>query len=676
MKTNHLPQLVQTPTHSRKSRRGLSALVRRSLVISAMLLGLAFTCFAQPIPGQYIAVFKADVPDPDAAARDLENKHGLSVSYVYQNSIRGFAFAGNEQAAQALARNPRIAYVEPDQLAHTSSTIPTGAGRIGIDTAVLGAIQSDPQISSGGHVAANIVIIDTGIQRDHPDLNVDPNGVRPYFKTVKGKTQLAFDNAFDDDNGHGTHVAGTAAANGAIVGVAPGALLTAVKVLSANGSGPYSIIIAGVDWVAGQPARFDVANMSLGGAFSQAVNDSVKNATAKGIVFAVAAGNGSTDVSQMSPASEPSAITVSAMADFDGQPGGLDTTNTYTSCKNSDGTGGTIHYDEEVPCWSNYGAGVDICAPGVLIYSTWPTSLISSGYNTISGTSMATPHVTGAAALYIAKHRASRTQTASWAEQVTQALTSSGWRVGDYGYFDYYTREPATNSTTGDKDFIREPLLNVSSSLGLSSRPDPDFAVAISTPADGATFSPSGTPITFTGTASWGSDDVTSSILWTSNLDGPISTGGSITATLSDGTHTIVASVPDSTSTFGGYASITIVSGQPTPPPKQLFIALSFNKPGDPPVYSDGETMISYFDVTDELGAPVQGAWVSGVIKTPAGGTLTASGETDANGRYSASLRLNGRRGGGYGPYTTTGSATISGYLRSTEVTRQFQLAR
>ena len=649
----------------------------RLLLTSAIILGGAFTTVGQLIPGQYIAVFKPDVPDPATAARDLADQAGLSVSHVYRHSIQGFAFAGSEQGAQALARNPRIAYVEQDQLAHASAiSIPTGVSRVGLDEAKLADIKSDSQISAEGRVAANIAIVDTGIQRDHPDLNVDQTGVRFYTRTVKGKTQIVFDNTFDDDNGHGTHVSGTAAADGAIMGVAPGALLTAVKVLGASGSGAFSIVIAGVDWVAGQPARFDVANMSLGGGFSQAVNDAVKNATLKGIVFVVAAGNAATDVSQMSPASEPTAITVSAMADFDGQPGGLDTTDTYTSCKNSDGTGGTIHHDEEVPCWSNFGAGVDICAPGVLIYSTWPTSLISSGYNTISGTSMAAPHVTGAAALYIAKNRASRARAADWAADVTAALKSSGWRVGDYGYFNYYTREPSTVSTTGDKDSFREPLLDVSSLLGYTSRPAPDFLVTILSPTDDAMVFPSGTPVPLTGTAFLGSDDVTDSLVWTSNVDGPLGIGGSVPASLSDGTHIIVASVPDSHSTFGGFASITIVSGAETPAPKQLFITLAFDKDGDVPVYYDGETMHSIFTVKDERGALVQDASVSAVMKTPAGGTLTASGLTDANGQFDATMRMNGKRGGGYGNYTITGSATKSGYLRSAEVTRKFQLSK
>lgn len=647
----------------------------RALAAVALALGNMLAATAQPIPGQYIAVFRDDVSNVGQAARDLEIQHGVSVSHVYQNSIRGLAFTGSAQAAEALARNPRIAYVEQDQMVHANifpaDPIPSGVSRIGINVSLLETISPAKQ-----NVDARIAIIDTGLDRNHPDLNVDPYGVRPYYKTVKGKTVVAFDNNFDDDNGHGTHVGGTAAANGAIVGVAPGALLTAVKVLGANGSGQNSIVIAGVDWVAGQPERFDVANMSLGGGFSQASNDAVQRATEKGIVFVVSAGNASTDVSQMSPASEPSAITVSAMVDYDGAPGAQGTGD-YVSCRNSDGTGGTLHPDEAFACFSNFGEGVDICAPGVLIDSTWPTTLgDQSGYHTISGTSMAAPHVTGAAALYIATYRAGRTETRAWVDEVTLALTTSGWRVGDYGYFDYFTRDASLPRPTGDKDYFREPLLNVSALLGATTRPNPDFKVTIFAPMDQTTVE-SGAQIDFTATASLGSEDLTSAIVWTSSRDGVLGYGGGISTILTDGTHSIVASVQDSSvSTFGGAASITIVSGQPTAAPKQLLVALTFNKPGDPPVYYDGETMISNFDVTDELGVPVQDAWVSSVMKTPNGGTLTASGYSDANGRFEASAKLNGKRGGGYDIYTITGSATESGYLRSTEVTRAFELRR
>ncbi len=645
----------------------------RPVAALTLALGTALTALGQPIPGQYIAVFKPDVADPGPAARQLETQHGLQVRHVYQHSIRGFAFAGNAQAAQALARNPRIAYVEPDQLAHTTSTaIPTGVSRIGIDAPLLTAISP-----AGANVDARIAIIDTGLPRNHPDLNVDPNGVRVITTTTKVKgrtiTEITTDNVFDDDNGHGTHVGGTAAANGAIVGVAPGALLTAVKVLSAGGSGPWSYVIAGVDWVAGQPERFDVANMSLGGGYSQAVNDAVKRATDKGIVFVVSAGNASTDVSQMSPASEPSAITVSAMVDYDGALGALGSGD-YVSCKNSDGTGGALHPDEAFACFSNFGAGVDICAPGVRIYSTWPQTLGDlTGYHTISGTSMASPHVAGAAALYVALNRANRTHTRTWVDDVTAALTSSGWRVGDYGYFDYYT-QAGSPRPTGDKDSFREPLLNVSSLLGVSVRPD--IAVTISTPADGNSFA-AGEFIGFTASAFSDTEDLTDAIVWISSRDGTLGSGGSISTTLSAGTHTIVASAPDSTSTFGGVASITVISGSPTPTPKQLFVTITFDKSGEVPVYYDGETMRSYFVVTDELGTPVPEALVSAAIKSPLNNTLgTASGATDADGGFDAYRKMNSKRDGGTGNYTITGSATKTGYLPSAEVRRSFELSR
>jgi hypothetical protein len=663
--------LAPNPSRRRYLGAVLSTL-RRPLAAITLALGTALATLGQPIPGQYIAVFKDDVADPGPAARQLEAQHGLEVRYVYRHSIRGFAFAGNAQAAQALARNPRIAYVEQDQLVHTSeATIPTGVSRIGMDTALLDAISP-----AGAPVDARMAIIDTGLDRNHPDLNVDLNGVRVFFTTVKGRTQIAFDNKFDDDNGHGTHVGGTAAANGrpgGIVGVAPGALLTAVKVLGANGSGNVSLVIAGVDWVAGQPHRFDVANMSLGGGFSQASNDAVRRATDNGIVFVVSAGNGSTDVSQMSPASEPSAITVSAMVDYDGAPGGLGSGD-YVSCWNSDRTVGTSHADEVFACFSNYGEGVDICAPGVWILSTWPTTLgDGTGYHTISGTSMAAPHVAGAAALYVARNRAIRSSTRAWVDQVAAALTSTGWQVGDYGYFDYYTADNSLPRPTGDKDSVREPLLNVSALLEVSVRPD--ITVTLSTPTDGDLFE-SGARIGFSATASRDTEDLTDRIVWTSNRDGVLGFGGTLTTSLSEGTHTMVASVPDPASTFGGAASITIISGPYTPTPR-LFVTISFDKPGEVPVYRDGETMWVYFDVADEQGEPVPQAEISSALKNPLGYTIaTVSGTTDANGRFEAYRKLNSKRDGGTGSYLVTGSATKTDHLPSAEVRRSFQLTR
>jgi subtilisin family serine protease len=506
------------------------------LALCAGIALLTNAGFAQPIPGQYIAVLKDDVPNPPNAAQELANQHAVNLSYIYQHSVHGFAFAGNEQAAQALARNPKIAYVEPDQLCRALE-IPTGVQRIGIDQTVLN------QISPGGqNVDARIAIIDTGVA-PHPDLHLDNNGIR-FF--VRGNKIVSDSNSIDD-NGHGTHVAGTAAANGGVVGVAPGGLVTAVKVLGADGSGPWTAVIAGVDWVAANAGRFDVANMSLGGGFSQAVNDAVRKATEKGVVFCVAAGNSEDDASYYSPASEPTAITVSAVTDLDGAPGGQ-SPNVYNTswCDPVP--------DDFVPCWSNFGPLIDICAPGVLIKSTW----LNGGYNTISGTSMATPHVTGAAALYIARNRStiSALTGSDRVAYVTQKLTSSGWSASDYGYFH------------GDLDGIAEPLLNAPYLLGLVTRPQ--ITVSLNEPAGGSVFNP-GDSVTFD--ASGTSSDLSSPMLWfwRSSLDGQIGTGSSFsTTTLSEGTHVIEVFFTQSGTWFGASASITITVGT-QPVPERLF---------------------------------------------------------------------------------------------------------
>ena len=345
-----------------------------TLIVFGAVFG-SFTSLAQPIPGQYIAVLKGDVPNPANAAQELARQHGVNVRHIYEHSIHGFAFEGNEKAAQALAHNPRIAYVEQDQLcqAWADPEIPSGLARIGIDQTILGQISPGRQ-----NVNARIAIVDTGIA-PHPDLNIDPNGVRFFVRgskvvpiiillmiTVMARTWLEPPPPMADrwccpwSIGHG------------------------IKVLDATGSGPTSVVIAGINYVAQNAAKFGVANMSLGGGFSQALNDAVTAATKVGVVFCVAAGNSGKDVQNYSPASTPSAITVSALTDLDAAPGGL--AANLSDCLQ----------DDAIACWSNFGSGVDICAPGVQIKSTW----LNAGYNTISGTSMATPHVTGAAALY------------------------------------------------------------------------------------------------------------------------------------------------------------------------------------------------------------------------------------------------------------------------------------
>ncbi len=596
---------------------------------------------AQPIPGQYIAVFAEDVSNAGDAARELGNQFNVNVSYVYRHSIRGFAFSGAEQAAEALARNPRIAYVEPDQLVYTTSEaidlIPTGVRRVGIDEDVLEGI------SPGGvPVDATIAIIDTGLDPGHPDLNIDPDGIRFYRTRIRGSFQVVSDDNWHDDHRHGTHVGGTAAANGQIVGVAPGALLTAVKVLG-SGGGHTSVVIAGVDWVAENAERFDVANMSLGGGFSLALNEAVTEAVAQGVVFTVSAGNNAGDAGDRSPASAAGAITVSAMADFDGLPGGLsDETRESNSCDEP-------QVDDFFACFSNSGESVDVCAPGVNILST----VLDGGYEKLSGTSMAAPHVAGAAALYIAKNREALSELGGWekVEQVTEAIKVSGWQFGDYGYF------------FGDPDLYPEPLLNVSSLLGYTPRADFAVDVVILSPPDSSEFV-SGALIGFEAMAGEESEDGwadrTNDILWASSVDGFLGQGGSISANLSDGVHTVLASVTDYSTAFSAWDAVDVLVGDGGWPAEPN--TLEIETWTDREVYVHGDTMFCDSIVTDGPGGePVAGASMSFRMVDADGGIWTHSGETNDNGWYGVKWDVNANQGG-LGTYYITVTGTKEDY--------------
>jgi subtilisin len=285
--------------------------------------------------------------------------------------------------------------------------VPTGIERIGWLTS---------SALDGGALAAKIypgvAIIDTGISPNHPDLN------------VVGGRNCSTGNSWSDGNGHGTHVAGTVAARGAIVGVAPGAPLYAVRVLNNAGSGSWSSIICGVDWVTANAATIKVANMSLGGSgtagsgcASSSLRQAICRSVAAGVTYVVAAGNSASDAAGFVPAAYPEVITVAAIADFDGKAGGGAT----ATCRSD--------VDDTHANFSNYGiagagaAGhVDITAPGVCIKSTWHSG---DGYHTISGTSMASPHVAGAAALWLSGRSGSPAD-------VRTAL--KGATNGDYSY--------------------------------------------------------------------------------------------------------------------------------------------------------------------------------------------------------------------------------------------------
>jgi subtilisin len=344
-----------------------------------------------PQKERVIVVLRDGVGDPAAVAREHERRYGGITRIVYEHALKGYAADLPPAARNGLARDPRVAYLEADQTAHAFAELPTGLDRVEAEQNSTARIDGVDQ-----RVDVDVAILDTGIAA-HPDLNI-AGGTR-CVGLVLGLFARCSGTTFTDGHGHGTHVAGTVAAldNGAgVVGMAPGARLWAVKVLSDTGSGFISEIVAGVDWVTGRASSIEVANMSLGAAgASRALNDALTRSTNAGVVYAVAAGNDQADAAGYSPASHPQVITVSAMADFNGAAGG----GAAPTCR--------ADVDDTLADFSNYGSVVDIAAPGVCITSTW----LGGGYNTISGTSMASPHVAGAAALYVVEKGVTRSST-------------------------------------------------------------------------------------------------------------------------------------------------------------------------------------------------------------------------------------------------------------------------
>ncbi|HEY0605228.1 MAG TPA: S8 family peptidase [Herpetosiphonaceae bacterium] len=378
-------------------------LVRVSLGLG-LTLAFALTAFnpaaAAPstnkVPDQYIVVLKDNVTDVDGVAGKLASAHGLGVLHTYKAALKGFAAKVPPGQLKKLEADPNVASIEQDEIVslpvETMAKPGNGGPVTQAQTTPTGILRIDGELSStvsgngAGSVNVDVAIIDTGIQTNHPDLNV-----------VGGKN-CQTGSSYADGHGHGTHVAGTVAAkddaNG-VVGVAPGARLWAVRVLNNSGSGTTSSIICGIDWVTANAATIEVANMSLGGSGSNSncggldtYHNAICRSVNAGVTYAVAAGNSAADANNFRPATYPEVITVSALADFNGEPGG----GAASTCR--------ADVDDTFADFSNYGADVDIIAPGVCILSTW----LGSGYNTISGTSMASPHVAGAAALYKANN--------------------------------------------------------------------------------------------------------------------------------------------------------------------------------------------------------------------------------------------------------------------------------
>ncbi|WP_447003027.1 S8 family serine peptidase [Saccharothrix isguenensis] len=315
------------------------------------------------VPGSYIVVLRDTNPQQTASlATALVGQYGGQIKLTYTAALSGFSAAMTEAQASALAADPSVEYVEQDGIAYATDTQtdPTwGLDRV--DQKALPLDSKYTYATTASDVTA--YVIDTGIHKAHPDFG---------GRAVDGYDFIGNDKETEDCNGHGTHVAGTIGST--TYGVAKGVKLVGVRVLDCKGSGQWSQVIGGVDWVVQNAVRPAVANMSLGGRAQSSLDSAVRKAVGAGITFAVASGNDSRDACDTSPARTPEAITVNA----------------------TDKSGSRSSF-------SNYGTCTDIFAPGSDITSTWN----DGGTRTIDGTSMAAPHVAGAAALYLSGSAAS-----------------------------------------------------------------------------------------------------------------------------------------------------------------------------------------------------------------------------------------------------------------------------
>lgn len=376
--------------------------ITRALSIGLILTAILAAGAAQPAsaaaPATYIVVLERGA-DRDAATA-FARAAGAEVLHEYAAALNGYAARLPARAAEALRRNPNVLFVGPDidvrATARGTQALPAGVDRVNAD-------RGSARAGDGrGSVDVNVAVLDTGIDLTHPDLN------------VVGGVNCTNEKSFADGNGHGTHVAGTVAAldnDLGVVGVAPGARLWAVRVLNDKGSGKLSGLLCGLEFALASRLNADpaddiaVVNMSLSGPGSDDGNCGLANKDAyhqaicrlsdAGVVIVASAGNGSRDFAASVPAAYGEVLTVTAMSDYDGVPGGVGAQTCLSELFSFP--------DDDVPFFSNFAGSLadqvhTIAAPGVCVLSTLP----AGGYGLISGTSQSAPHVAGAAALCIA----------------------------------------------------------------------------------------------------------------------------------------------------------------------------------------------------------------------------------------------------------------------------------
>lgn len=421
------------------------------------------------IPGQYIVVFEDDVVHPAYLAENQTDSQEGKLGLIYRHGLKGYSARLSKQAVEALRRDPRVKSVSPDRKYSSdilaSQSTPWGISRV---NATANSV-ADIDENDDARVNVDVAVVDSGIDYTHPDLNVfrRTNCIPPGEGTLSEEewtTENCVDNTGTDGFGHGTHVAGTIAAldNGeGVVGVAPGARLWGARVFAKDGSTTESWLVAGVNWVTAHASDIEVANLSLGcvcpmAQFEEAIEKSIN----AGVVYVVAAGNNAIDTAEVSPAKNPDVITVSALADYDGVQGGLAPAlinGGSSACEKADSYF-NFGDDDALAWFSNNGAAVDVAAPGVCVRSTIP----GGGYAYSAGTSMAAPHVSGAAALIASSFNpGNRTDVA----KVRADLVASSSQNWDDAYL-YQGEvlppfEVAPYFFARNPDGVQEPVLDV-----------------------------------------------------------------------------------------------------------------------------------------------------------------------------------------------------------------------